>query len=172
MIRGGLLPPCIERDIAREREDGRRKEIRKWPVKVWSARARTRARGSQRQRAWRRLIRADFLRFHLVVAHLPLPVAASYSRTPGSIHRRTTFVLSLCPLTFESDRRRWAGSTGKTARRRPFSIANSFGEELFRSLWFSWSSFSAELLRRALRRISRIYAMRLYSVSFARRRGK
>lgn len=91
-----LLPPRTSvRDIAgsRERGDVRWKEIGKWPVKVLEC-GHVACSVSERGAA---LTRADFLHFHLVVLHPPSPVAASYSRSPGSIHRRTTFVLSLCP---------------------------------------------------------------------------
>lgn len=170
MIRA-LLPPRVEpRDIAgraSERGDGRRKEIRKWPVKVFEC---------ARTGTW--LAASVSERGAAHTSGLPsLPPRrssstftcrhASYSRSPGSIRRRATFVLSLCPLTFESGRR---GGEWVRPEKRLRRLRSQWRTCSDRSDFPCLLPLSTELFRRASKaRLTHVRAIRLYGVSFARR---
>jgi len=146
MIRGVTAAASIERDIARRRGNGRRKEIRKWPVKVLELRGHVAL-----QRNVSELTRADFLHFHLVVLRLPSPV-------PSPLPTRAIPRINLPPddlCTFPLSPDLWvrpvevSGFNRKNGlERRPFWIERTRlrKSRLFQSLWFSRSSLFYTIL--------------------------
>lgn len=129
MIRGVIAAASIERDIAQRRGEGTDGEKKFESGRSESVECAREHVALQRQRAWRGS--------HEQTSFSSLPPRRSSSTftcrrfllAPGSIYHRTTFVLFLCPLTFESDRWRWVGSTGKNGSEAVLNRANPFGEE-------------------------------------------